>query len=87
MCRRERRWCFGTIRRRGTGPAGGHRQCEPAGTSTISAGCPPGCGRGRSRGAGVAPAELTRLWVDQDSRLTASAVQAVGVATARADRR
>ena len=49
-------------------------------------GCPPGCGRGRSRGAGVAPAELTRFWVDQDPGLTARVVQAGGATNARIDR-
>ena len=34
----------------------------------------------------MAPAELTRFWVDQDPGLTARAVQAGGAATARIDR-
>ena len=76
MCRGEGRWCYRTIGWRGAGPAAERRQCKPAGTSTIlEGGCPPGCSHGRSRGAGEALTELTRFWVDQDSGLTASAVQ------------
>ena len=46
---------------------------------------PPECGRGRSKGLGVTPAELTRSWVDRGPGWTAGAYQAGGAATIRGE--